>query len=1117
MYLDDNDGNSGSYSPNSSFTGQPNDLQVPDVYGKPGTAFEGNLNNTIFALWADYFNDSTDTSCNDNGCNEFRIQRLWNPSTSVMTIGWYKMKSHDSNKNGRGANFEIQLKFDTGEFRIVLGDFGVNFPDTDSNNVFTGFSKDVTCATATEDISSCEGKDYVQLYYHDATKTEYEAPQVSGSGTFQNPTSTDRADHINILYNSYFSGNQTVNGTEYCNVSALNGNNDFGDDSACSSNAYFINTAIKGDDARIYRAVPQYTASVNRLLPSNVNQSYRAGLAHEFMWMHLNNPATTLKFTPPAAGSSFTTGPNQYPGIGDANDAPTAGSEVETQTFNDEIVIGGEVYKTEKLIDFLQLSKKVIAYAPVPVLHTNQYEHGELAWENRLTPDPRFNRVHTLMPHFISTEYMEDKDNGTDALFDFHQLVDHDYSKSGAHLRYDTIGSGGNNNFGNANLNTEHRTEAVIDGTYAYGGDVLDHNTHVSSLRHTTGGVGSAYDLVPEGQSLWQQIFYPAGRGPGLFVQMNWSCGHMGVSKCGESGTYNTVGFTAGRTNERQQSFFSVLIAEVGDKTFFPADYFDMATGLVMQGEHYWSYSRRSGRNTTTDGAYATTDFDAPPQLTFGVNPINCISGQNNGCFFGDNEGYASTTIGVPSTAIVSTSDPCVGIYTGGCREGANMKLGVLHSMEATTNQADPYYKTGTFYQGIVQQQQRLGDTFVDAINLSGDDSWRSGQTTPETFWSGRMSGLLITDDDDTYRQPMYWKAKARVNFDDVNDRVLVEMLEPQAHKLEHFNNHSDNDWYHGEVSHQPHSDYSHLSSLSANPDLSTTEALFFGDADKTSKPCYHTSCPHDYDYDPWTKSAYLNKQVFGAMLKNQSKSINSNGSGFQTVGDNAGAIVTWEAIDNKDRDFMMDDTTEPTLEYMTWGVWGMAMSDSRAATTDAEPAAVHMGTWYAGDLLDPFDWPVNRTATLAGMAMFDVFARLTNGTTTQKNYHWTEGTGITGTVNFAADGKYTVSITAENLGKSTGCTDAACEHGINAVGTNGPIGTVTWNSTVTNAGVSSFTGLHVTPSSAGGLDMHTRKEMQGHLFGTANDIEVGANLRFLRETNRQMIMMTGTAILSEQ
>ena len=63
----------------------------------------------------------------------------------------------------------------------------------------------------------------------------------------------------------------------------------------------------------------------------------------------------------------------------------------------------------------------------------------------------------------------------------------------------------------------------------------------------------------------------------------------------------------------------------------------------------------------------------------------------------------------------------------------------------------------------------------------------------------------------------------------------------------------------------------------------------------------------------------------------------------------------------------------------------------------------------------------------LAGMAMFDVFARLTTNSAIgqiHKNYHWTEGTGVTGTDNFAADGKYTVSISAENLGKSTGCAD---------------------------------------------------------------------------------------------
>ena len=45
---------------------------------------------------------------------------------------------------------------------------------------------------------------------------------------------------------------------------------------------------------------------------------------------------------------------------------------------------------------------------------------------------------------------------------------------------------------------------------------------------------------------------------------------------------------------------------------------------------------------------------------------------------------------------------------------------------------------------------------------------------------------------------------------------------------------------------------------------------------------------------------------------------------------DNVGALVSWETIDEKDRDFMSDNSTEPSLEYMSWGVWGMAMTDSQ-------------------------------------------------------------------------------------------------------------------------------------------------------------------------------------------
>lgn len=215
-----------------------------------------------------------------------------------------------------------------------------------------------------------------------------------------------------------------------------------------------------------------------------------------------------------------------------------------------------------------------------------------------------------------------------------------------------------------------------------------------------------------------------------------------------------------------------------------------------------------------------------------------------------------------------------------------------------------------------------------------------------------------------------------------------------------------------------------------------------------------------------------------------------------------------------------MDNTTEPSLEYMTWGVWGMAMSDSRAGTTDAQPAAVHMGTWYAGDLLDASDWPVSRTATLAGMAMFDVFGRFSDGGGNYKNYHWTEGAGVTGQVVFDGTGDYTVSITAQNLGQSTGCDAGTCASGLDRNGGRGKLGygapyysdTITW-SAIGGVNNPSFSGVN-NRTSAG---MMSKAAMQGNLFGTSTHIEVGANLQYSQESNTQMIMYSGTAILSEQ
>ena len=74
------------------------------------------------------------------------------------------------------------------------------------------------------------------------------------------------------------------------------------------------------------------------------------------------------------------------------------------------------------------------------------------------------------------------------------------------------------------------------------------------------------------------------------------------------------------------------------------------------------------------------------------------------------------------------------------------------------------------------------------------------------------------------------------------------------------------------------------------------------------------------------------------------------------------------------------------------------------------------MGTWYAGDLLDVSDWPTNRTATLAGMAMFDVFARIEDSGVTNKLSLDRRIWRATGSVDFAANGGYVVSIRCRQI-----------------------------------------------------------------------------------------------------
>ena len=118
---------------------------------------------------------------------------------------------------------------------------------------------------------------------------------------------------------------------------------------------------------------------------------------------------------------------------------------------------------------------------------------------------------------------MEDKDNGTDLRFDFHQLVDQDYLSQAHHMIYGTNGSNSfatQNSFANSIAKQTWMACMPIREMFWI---------RMALFQPLVFNNGNANDYhTPKGQSLWQQVFNPNGRGAGIFVQMNWSCGDGG-------------------------------------------------------------------------------------------------------------------------------------------------------------------------------------------------------------------------------------------------------------------------------------------------------------------------------------------------------------------------------------------------------------------------------------------------------------------------------------------------------------------------------------------------------------------------------------------------------------
>ena len=190
-----------------------------------------------------------------------------------------------------------------------------------------------------------------------------------------------------------------------------------------------------------------------------------------------------------------------------------------------------------------------------------------------------------------------------------------------------------------------------------------------------------------------------------------------------------------------------------------------------------------------------------------------------------------------------------------------------------------------------------------------------------------------------------------------------------------------------------------------------------------------------------------------------------------------------------------------------------MASSDLLGDIIGKQPAAVHMGTWYAGDLLDAGDWPISRTASLAGMAMFSMWKSETISGQTN-NFAWSEASRADGSVIFDGIGGYSINIQVHDLGQHTCGTSSPCTSGIQANTEDflpNAIGTLAWSASG-NSGNPHFEQSNLSRNG----NTIEYSSINGSLFGKASHIEAGAELIWSKQNAENYLQAIGTVILSE-
>ena len=114
--------------------------------------------------------------------------------------------------------------------------------------------------------------------------------------------------------------------------------------------------------------------------------------------------------------------------------------------------------------------------------------------------------------------------------------------------------------------------------------------------------------------------------------------------------------------------------------------------------------------------------------------------------------------------------------------------------------------------------------------------------------------------------------------------------------------------------------------------------------------------------------SAYISNEVFAAEINNGGEQIDSSSGGASNM---AGVMVSYNTLDKEDSDLFHNNGNDPMpdAEYATWGFWALGAVDV-SPNSGTQTAGVHLGTWVAGELVDPSEIPTSGSASMSGAAV---------------------------------------------------------------------------------------------------------------------------------------------------